>query len=58
MPGADRENAAVMAVCSTTAGHVLPPMIVFQGKFVQATWKPNHPSNCECYPWLYANQSG
>ena len=56
-PGADRENTTVMAACSA-AGQVLPPMIVFQGKFVQTTWKPNHPSNYEFYPWLYANQSG
>ena len=56
-PGADRENTTVMAACSA-ARQVLPPMIVFQGKFVQTTWKPNHPSNYEFYPWLYANQSG
>ena len=56
-PGADRENTTVIAACST-AGQYLPPIIVFMGKFVQTTWKPNHRAYYDNYPWLYANPSG
>ena len=33
-------------------------MIVFEGKSVQITWRPNLPKNKEDYLWLYADPSG
>ena len=56
-PGADRENTTVIAACSA-AGEYLPPMIVFMGKFVQTTWKPNYRHNYNNYHWLHPNPSG
>ena len=56
-PGADRENTTVMAAVSA-AGEKLPPMIVFEGQFVQTTWRPEIPKTSEIYPWLFANPSG
>ena len=55
-PGADRENTTVMAAVPAS-GRKLPPMIVFQGQFVQTTWRPNIARDPEPYPWLYANPS-
>ena len=37
-PGAGRENHTVLATCST-AGRALDPLILFQGKNFQSTWK-------------------
>ena len=37
-PGAGRENHTVLATCSTT-GRALDPLILFQGKNFQSTWK-------------------
>ena len=39
-PGADRENTMMDTV--SAQGEKLPPMIVFEGSFVQTTWRPNY----------------
>ena len=56
---ADRENTTVIPACSAAVEYLPPPpMIVFMGKFIQTTWKPNHRHDYDNYPWLYANPSG
>ena len=56
-PGADRENTTVMAAVSAV-GEKLPPMIVFEGQFVQTLWRAEITKTSEIYPWLFSNPSG
>ena len=55
--GSDRDNTTVLAAVSAS-GAVLPPLIIFQGKQVQTTWRPSTAANHQCYPWIYANEKG
>ena len=55
--GSDRDNTTVLAAVSGS-GATLPPLIIFQGKQVQSTWRPTTDPNHEYYPWIYANESG
>ena len=55
--GSDRDNTTVLAAVSAS-GVALPPLIIFQAKQVQSTWRPTTDPNHEYYPWLYANDSG
>ena len=57
VPGSNRENTTVVAACSAS-GTKLPPMIIFEGKQVQTTWRPDRPSNSPNYPWIYSNKKG
>ena len=54
--GSDRENMTVLAAASAS-GKVLPPLIIFSGKQVQTTWRPQVNTGTE-YPWIFANASG
>jgi len=55
--GSDRDNTTVLAATSAS-GKVLPPLIIFQGKQVQTTWRPQIAADADNYPWIYANASG
>jgi len=33
-------------------------MIVFKGKFIQTTWRPDISKEDPNYPWIFANPSG
>ena len=57
VPGQSRDNTTILAACSAS-GKALPPLIVYEGLFVQTTWRPNVDKNYEFYPWQYANKSG
>ena len=52
----DRENTTVLAAASAS-GKVLPPLIIFNEKTVQTTWRPQVNPGTE-YPWIFANASG
>ena len=51
----DRDNTTVLAAVSPS-GAVLPPLIIFQGKQVQMTWRLSTAANHAFYPWVYANE--
>ena len=36
----------------------MPPLIIFQGKQIQATWCPSTKPDHKFYPWIYANEKG
>ena len=54
--GSDRDNTTVLAAAASS-GVTLPPLIVFQGKQVQTTWRPSSDPTSEHFPWVYANGS-
>ena len=55
--GSDRDNTTVLVAVSAS-GETLSPLIAFQGKQVQATWRPSTATNHKHYPWIYANEKG
>ena len=55
--GSDKGNTIVLAAVSGS-GETLPPLIMFQGKQVQTTWRSSTKSYHKYYPWIYANDSG
>ena len=55
--GSDRDNTTVLAAVSAS-GKTFPPLIIFQGKQVQTTWRPTTNGNHEFYPWIYSNEKG
>ena len=55
--GSDRDNSTILAAVSGN-GETLPPLIIFQGKEVQTTWRPSAKPTHKYYPWIYANDSG
>ena len=57
VPGSGRENTTVVGACSASAIK-LPPLIIFQGKHVQSTWRPTMSASAPNYPWIYPNKSG
>ena len=54
--GSERDNTTVLATVSAN-GTTLPPLIIFQCKQVQTTWKPSSDPTSEHFPWIYANES-
>ena len=46
MTGSDRGNSAVLAAVSAS-GKTVRPLIIFQGKQVQTTWRPTKNANHE-----------
>ena len=54
--GSDRDNTTVLAAAASS-GVTLPPLIVFQGKQVQTTWRPSSDPTSEHFSWVYANGS-
>ena len=57
MTGSDRGNSAVLAAVSAS-GKTVRPLIIFQGKQVQTTWRPTKNANHEFWPWIYSNEKG
>ena len=55
--GSDRDNTTVLAAVSAS-GKTFPPLIIFQGKQVQTTWRTTTNANHEFYPWIYSNEKG
>ena len=55
--GSDRGNTTVLAAVFAS-GTPLPPLIIFQGKQVQTTWRPSSDPTSEHFPWIYTNESG
>ena len=54
--GSERDNTTVLATVSVN-GTTLPPLIIFQCKQVQTTWKPSSDPTSQHFPWIYANES-
>ena len=55
--GSDRDNTTILAAVSGS-GETLPPLIIFQGKQIQTTWRPSTKPDHKFYPWIYANEKG
>ena len=55
--GSHRGNATILMAVSNS-GETLPPLIIFQGKQIQTTWRPSTKPDHQFYPWIYANVKG
>ena len=55
--GSDRDNTTILAAVSGS-GETLPPLIIFQGKQIETTWRPSTKPDHKFYSWIYANEKG
>ena len=54
--GLDRDSTIVLTTVSAN-GTILPPLIIFQGKQVQTTWRPSSDPTSAHFPWTYTSES-